>query len=203
MVPPKGLIGDRALTRHISPIGLSQTFSAEFRHFPAQMPASGRNVISDSPTRSRGHGQAAQRGDRSVDGVKNATRAPMAWYVSYRTAGKTVMHILKSRELAIDAACRFLDRGYRDALEVGPMLGPRDSSGQPRSSSLILAHCELVRLRHRSTGHVNAGGQSHPPRHTGEACPWQGTGGPVPMAEIDPGPPLGRRRRCHIPPTGT
>ena len=52
----------------------------------------------------------------------------MAWYVSYRIGGKTVMHILKSRELAIDAACRFLDRGYRDALEVGPMLGPREGN---------------------------------------------------------------------------
>jgi len=63
-----------------------------------------------------------------VDGVKNAVRAPMAWYVSYRTGGRTVMHILKSRELAIDAACRFLDRGHHDALEVGPKLGSREGS---------------------------------------------------------------------------
>ena len=63
-----------------------------------------------------------------MDGVKNAVRAPMAWYVSYRTGGRTVMHILKSRELAIDAACRFLDRGHHDALEVGPMLGPREGN---------------------------------------------------------------------------
>ena len=59
-------------------------------------------------------------------GVKNATRAAMTWYVSYRTGGTTVMHILRSRELAIDAACRFFDRGYHDALQVGPMLGSRD-----------------------------------------------------------------------------
>ena len=56
-------------------------------------------------------------------GVKNATRAAMAWYVSYRTGGTTV---LRNRELAIDAACRVFDRGYHDALQVGPMLGSRD-----------------------------------------------------------------------------
>jgi len=61
-----------------------------------------------------------------VVGVKNATRAAMTWYVSYRTGGTTVMHILRSRELAIDAACRFFDRGHYDALQVGPMLGSRD-----------------------------------------------------------------------------
>jgi hypothetical protein len=52
----------------------------------------------------------------------------MTWYVSYRTGGTTVMHILRRRELAIDAACRFLDRGYHDSLEVGPMLGPREGN---------------------------------------------------------------------------
>jgi hypothetical protein len=52
----------------------------------------------------------------------------MAWYVSYRTDGKAIMHILKSRELAIDAACRFFDNGYHDALEVGPMLGSREGN---------------------------------------------------------------------------
>ena len=45
----------------------------------------------------------------------------MAWYVSYRTGGSTVMHVFKRREHAIAAASEFLDRGYRDALEVGPM----------------------------------------------------------------------------------
>ena len=35
----------------------------------------------------------------------------------------------------------------------------------------------LARLRLRPTRHVSARGQSHPHRHTGEACPWQGTGG--------------------------
>jgi len=35
------------------------------------------------------------------------------------------MHILKGRELAIDAAYRLLNRGYSDALEVGPMRGTR------------------------------------------------------------------------------
>lgn len=63
-----------------------------------------------------------------MNGVKNVTRAPIAWYVSYRTGGTTIMHILRSRELAIDAACRFFDRGHYDALEVGPMLGSREGN---------------------------------------------------------------------------
>ena len=61
-------------------------------------------------------------------GVKKATKAATAWYVSYRTGGATVMHILRSRELAIYAACRFFDRGYHDALELGPMLGFRQGN---------------------------------------------------------------------------
>ena len=61
-------------------------------------------------------------------GMKNATRPAVAWYVSYRTGGTTVMHILKDRELAIDAACRFFDRGYHKSLEVGPMLGSREGN---------------------------------------------------------------------------
>jgi hypothetical protein len=52
----------------------------------------------------------------------------MHWYVSYRTGGSAVMHIFKRRELAIAAAREFLDRGYRDALEVGPMLGSREGN---------------------------------------------------------------------------
>ena len=47
----------------------------------------------------------------------------MAWYVSYRTGGSTVMHLFRRREHAIAAACGFLNRGHRDALEVGPMSG--------------------------------------------------------------------------------
>jgi hypothetical protein len=47
----------------------------------------------------------------------------MHWYVSYRTGGSTVMHIFKRKEHAIAAACKFLNHGHRDALEVGPMLG--------------------------------------------------------------------------------
>lgn len=49
----------------------------------------------------------------------------MAWYVSYRTGRSIVMHIFKGKELAMDAACGLLNRGYSDALEVGPMLGSR------------------------------------------------------------------------------
>jgi hypothetical protein len=63
-----------------------------------------------------------------VDGVKNAPRPPTAWYVSYRTGGATVMHILGGRELAIEAACRFFAGGHHDALEVGPMLGSREGN---------------------------------------------------------------------------
>ena len=61
-------------------------------------------------------------------GVKKATKDATAWCVSYRTGSVTVMHILRSRELAIEAACRFFDRGYHDALEVGPMLGFRQGN---------------------------------------------------------------------------
>ena len=52
----------------------------------------------------------------------------MAWYISYRAGGSTVMHIFKKRELAITAACELLGRGSRDALEVGPMLGTREGN---------------------------------------------------------------------------
>jgi hypothetical protein len=55
--------------------------------------------------------------------MKSARRAAMTWYISYRTGGTTVMHILRKREVAIDVACQFLDLGYHDSLEVGPMLG--------------------------------------------------------------------------------
>ena len=68
-------------------------------------------------------------------GLKNATKASMAWYVSYRTGGTTVMHIFKGKELAIDVACRFFDRGYHESLEVGPMLGSREGNGPGRHST--------------------------------------------------------------------
>ena len=61
-------------------------------------------------------------------GMKNTTSPAVAWYVSYRTGGTTVMHVLKGRELAIDVACRFFDRGYHDSLEVGPMLGSHEGN---------------------------------------------------------------------------
>ena len=41
------------------------------------------------------------------------------------TGGSIVMHVFEGKELAIDAACGLLNRGYSDALEVGPMLGTR------------------------------------------------------------------------------
>ena len=49
----------------------------------------------------------------------------MAWYVSYRTGGPILMHIFKGKGLAIDAACGLLNRGFSDALEVGPVPGTR------------------------------------------------------------------------------
>jgi hypothetical protein len=47
----------------------------------------------------------------------------MHWYVSYRTGGSTIRQIFKRREHAIGAACGLLNRGYSNALEVGPMSG--------------------------------------------------------------------------------
>jgi hypothetical protein len=89
-----------------------------------------------------------------VDRAKTATRAPMAWYVSYRIGSNTVMHILKSRELAIDAACRFFDCGYRDALEVGPMLGSREGN--------VLDQGDIRRIQESRTSRPTAAG---PDRH--------------------------------------
>ena len=78
-------------------------------------------------------------------GVKNATRAAMAWYLSYRTGGTTV---LRNRELAIDAACRFFDRGCHDALEVGPMLGSREGH--------VLGHGDIRRIQEARTSRRTA-----------------------------------------------
>ena len=60
--------------------------------------------------------------------IGKAPRAATAWYVSYRAGNLTVMHVLRSRELAIEVACRFFDLGRHDALEVGPMLGPLEEN---------------------------------------------------------------------------
>src|SRR5208283_3919456 len=51
---------------------------------------------------------------------KKEEETSMAWYVSYRTGGSTVMHLFKRRELAIAGACELLNRGSPDALQVGP-----------------------------------------------------------------------------------
>ena len=83
-----------------------------------------------------------------MDGIRHAMRAPMAWYVSYRTGCTTIMHILKSRELAIDAACRFFDRGYQDALEVGPMLGSREGN--------VLDQSDIRRIQETRTSRPTA-----------------------------------------------
>jgi hypothetical protein len=70
-------------------------------------------------------GPAEAEGSFTVPNSTMKEGTPMAWYVSYRTGGSIVMHIFKGKELAIDAACGLLNRGYSDALEVGPMLGSR------------------------------------------------------------------------------
>jgi hypothetical protein len=66
----------------------------------------------------------------------------MRWYVSYRTGRSTIMHIFKRREHAIAAACGFLNRGYSDTLEVGPM------SGNPEGQ--LLNEQDLKRIRDKS-----------------------------------------------------
>ena len=58
-----------------------------------------------------------------VVGVKNATKAAMAWYVSYRTGGTTRMRILRGRVLAIDVACRFFDPRCHKRLKSDRCLG--------------------------------------------------------------------------------
>ena len=78
-------------------------------------------------------------------GMKNATRPAVAWYVSYRTGGTTVMHILKDRELAIDATCRFFDRGYHKSLEVRPMLGSHEGN--------VLDEGDIQRIQEARTSH--------------------------------------------------
>jgi hypothetical protein len=75
---------------------------------------------------------------------KKAEETSMAWYVSYRTGGSAVMHVFKRREHAIAAASEFLDRGYRDALEVGPM------SENPEGK--LLDERDLRRIWDKSSG---------------------------------------------------
>ena len=68
----------------------------------------------------------------------------MHWYVSYPTGRSTIMHIFKRREQAIAAAYGFLNRGYRDALEVGPMSGNPDGK--------VLDERDLSQLWEKSLG---------------------------------------------------
>ena len=83
-----------------------------------------------------------------MDGIKDAPRAPIAWYVSYRTGGAIIMHILKGRELAVEAACRFFARGHHDALEVGPMLGSREGN--------VLDRGDIRRIQEARTSSLTA-----------------------------------------------
>jgi hypothetical protein len=41
---------------------------------------------------------------------------------------RIVLDLFKGKELAIDAACGLLNRGYRNALEVGSMLDPENET---------------------------------------------------------------------------
>src|SRR5258707_7156540 len=75
---------------------------------------------------------------------KKAEETSMAWYVSYRTGGSTVMHLFQRKEHAIAAASEVLDRGYRDALEVGPM------SEKPERK--LLDEQDLKRILDKSSG---------------------------------------------------
>jgi hypothetical protein len=68
----------------------------------------------------------------------------MHWYVSYLTGRSTIMHIFKRREQAIAAAYVFLNPGYRDALEVGPMSGNPDGK--------VLDERDLSQLWEKSLG---------------------------------------------------
>ncbi len=43
--------------------------------------------------------------------------AAMAWYLSYRSSGGTVMHVFATRESAVDAACRLVGAIDPDAAE--------------------------------------------------------------------------------------
>jgi hypothetical protein len=66
----------------------------------------------------------------------------MHWYASYRTGGSTTMQIFRRREEAIAAAYRLINRGYSNALEVGPM------SGNPEGK--LLNEQDLTRIRDKS-----------------------------------------------------
>jgi hypothetical protein len=52
----------------------------------------------------------------------------MSWYLSYRSGRNTVMRVFGTQDLAVDAACRFLDEGSDNRIEVGPMVGPREGN---------------------------------------------------------------------------
>jgi hypothetical protein len=54
------------------------------------------------------------------------------------------MHIFKGKGLAIDAACGLLNRGFSDALEVGPMLGTRKGN--------LLKERDIRRIRDNTPG---------------------------------------------------
>jgi hypothetical protein len=38
------------------------------------------------------------------------------------------MRVFGTQDLAVDAACRFLDEGSDNKIEVGPMVGPREGN---------------------------------------------------------------------------
>jgi len=50
------------------------------------------------------------------------------WYLSYRLHGSTRMHIFKTRELALRAACQLIGGRDDKEVEVGPMLASRDGN---------------------------------------------------------------------------
>ena len=52
----------------------------------------------------------------------------MSWYLSYQRGRNTVMRVFGTQDLAIDAACDFLDRDSDNRIEVGPTAGPREGN---------------------------------------------------------------------------
>jgi len=80
--------------------------------------------------------------ERSSLCYQKVEETSMHWYASYRTGGSTITQIFRRREEAIAAGYRLINRGYSNALEVGPM------SGNPEGK--LLNEQDLTRIRDKS-----------------------------------------------------
>ena len=83
-------------------------------------------------------------GQSQCDRERTQRETSMHWYVSYRTGGSMLMHVFKKRKHAIAAACGCLNRGYHDALEVGPILGSPEGK--------VLDERDIRRIRDENPG---------------------------------------------------